>query len=304
MHSHDRTLLASLGFNDPDKKLPRHDLACQYLADKDRSEKLAGLLIGPRIKEGELRIPKEQHPILGDLYFVANQTGRISLLEPSFEVVVNRGSDRFKSTVGFLDLVIPVAVSVEHRGLIQVARKEDGPCVDESGREFGPDDADERIRQIRKCYIHNRPGGFVRLAVSDEEAASIMARVGLTSLPARIYSLEQHPDYPRRKPKFSIDHQEKTARYETIEQIAVEVKIAAVPVGDIIRQIRLYREHFGSTLTSWVAALAFSITPADREMLRSSKIHAIRLGPDFEAWAAEQERIKKNAKFSDDDVLF
>lgn len=32
MHSSDRTLLASLGFADPDKKDKRHTLACQYLA--------------------------------------------------------------------------------------------------------------------------------------------------------------------------------------------------------------------------------------------------------------------------------
>jgi len=32
MHSHKRTLLASLGFNDPDKKDSRHNLGCQYLA--------------------------------------------------------------------------------------------------------------------------------------------------------------------------------------------------------------------------------------------------------------------------------
>jgi hypothetical protein len=32
MHSHSRTLLAKLGFGDVDRKSPRHDLACNYLA--------------------------------------------------------------------------------------------------------------------------------------------------------------------------------------------------------------------------------------------------------------------------------
>lgn len=31
-HAHDRTLLAKLGFADPDKKDARHDLACRYTA--------------------------------------------------------------------------------------------------------------------------------------------------------------------------------------------------------------------------------------------------------------------------------
>ncbi len=31
-HAHDRTLLARLGFDDPDKSEARHDSACFYLA--------------------------------------------------------------------------------------------------------------------------------------------------------------------------------------------------------------------------------------------------------------------------------
>lgn len=34
MYSHNRTLLASAGFADPDKKDPEHDLACRYLSDE------------------------------------------------------------------------------------------------------------------------------------------------------------------------------------------------------------------------------------------------------------------------------
>jgi hypothetical protein len=37
MHAHDRTLIASLGFADPDKKNRRHTLACQYLAQPEVS---------------------------------------------------------------------------------------------------------------------------------------------------------------------------------------------------------------------------------------------------------------------------
>jgi hypothetical protein len=35
MHTHDRTLIASLGFNDPDKKNVLHDLACAYLTQTE-----------------------------------------------------------------------------------------------------------------------------------------------------------------------------------------------------------------------------------------------------------------------------
>lgn len=75
MHSHDRTLLARLGFADPDKKDPRHDYACQYLALPENAERLVRMLAhdAARAKPAKL-----EHPI------------------PSGY-----------TTVGFLDLVVP-----------------------------------------------------------------------------------------------------------------------------------------------------------------------------------------------------
>ena len=40
MHSHDRTLLASMGFADPDRRERRHTLACQYLAEPETALRL------------------------------------------------------------------------------------------------------------------------------------------------------------------------------------------------------------------------------------------------------------------------
>ena len=44
-HTHDRTLLASLGFQDPDKKDRRHTLACQYLCQPEVATRLWGRLV-------------------------------------------------------------------------------------------------------------------------------------------------------------------------------------------------------------------------------------------------------------------
>jgi hypothetical protein len=40
MHSHNRTLISSLGFADPDKANPVHDLACQYLSSRIGTEQM------------------------------------------------------------------------------------------------------------------------------------------------------------------------------------------------------------------------------------------------------------------------
>jgi hypothetical protein len=48
-YSHDRTLLAKFGFADPDKKLPRHDLACAYV--KARASVIAQRIVLPTPEE-------------------------------------------------------------------------------------------------------------------------------------------------------------------------------------------------------------------------------------------------------------
>ncbi len=55
MHSHDRTLIAELGFKDPDKGEPEHDLACNYLASIP--ERLCALALGCKSLAKELNIP-------------------------------------------------------------------------------------------------------------------------------------------------------------------------------------------------------------------------------------------------------
>lgn len=44
MHSHDRTLLARLGFQDPDKRNPLHDRACAYLGEPEQAARLTRLV--------------------------------------------------------------------------------------------------------------------------------------------------------------------------------------------------------------------------------------------------------------------
>lgn len=196
-HSHDRTLLASIGFADPDKKDPMHDLACEYLMQPKQSRRIVELVEPRDVDEG-------------------------LITESSIETVISKGVDQYRTVIGFLD------VKIDWR------RETKGPG--ESGL------------------------------------------------------------------------------------VAIEVKIKPISVGDIIRQISLYREYVvpardftklskpidaatfrdrlkklsssepiqsvaeNRSTTKWVLATAFDIDAGQLGMLEDSGITSIRLGVGFSDW--------------------
>jgi hypothetical protein len=85
-HSHDQTLISRLGFSDPDKKLPRHDMACRYVA---RPEVLQRLLQAP-----------------ADAKY-----------SPQLEVVISKGEGKYRQHVGFVDVMANVVHSF---GVVEV----------------------------------------------------------------------------------------------------------------------------------------------------------------------------------------
>jgi len=80
-HSHDRTLLASLGFSDPDKREPLHDLACEYLAEPIQAQRLVRLACS--VQEDAL----------------IHTNSRL-------EVAISKGEGQYRTTIGFMDLCI------------------------------------------------------------------------------------------------------------------------------------------------------------------------------------------------------
>ncbi len=84
MHSHERTMLAKLGFADADRKEPEHDLACKYLAYEVGERVLESVL--ERDLKRENKVPHET-------------IGRT-------EVHLVKGSGQYATTVGFADVII------------------------------------------------------------------------------------------------------------------------------------------------------------------------------------------------------
>jgi hypothetical protein len=138
-HSYDRTLLARLGFADPDKTDPKHDLACQYLANDEQSRKLA-----------------EQVCEFGRHEWTEKAfSDRVEKAQVSFEVPVSKGEGRYKTTIGFLDLLIKYYIEVLDSSWPDQSYWERRHLVVEV--KSSPVSAQEILRQINLYQEYYRP---------------------------------------------------------------------------------------------------------------------------------------------------
>jgi hypothetical protein len=83
------------------------------------------------------------------------------------------------------------------------------------------------------------------------------------------------------------------------QTINVEVKTTPTKIGDILRQINLYRTFADKQPEiergdMWALAANFPMTEHDVEALRNENIRHLILGDDFEKWCQEQEAIPTN----------
>lgn len=82
-HAHDRTLLASLSFGDPDKKDPLHDLGCQYISQPSVCNAMNIALQ----EGGKLEFDESRCPVL--------------------EAPITKGEGKYKTMIGFIDVTLP-----------------------------------------------------------------------------------------------------------------------------------------------------------------------------------------------------
>lgn len=79
---------------------------------------------------------------------------------------------------------------------------------------------------------------------------------------------------------------DKVGRYKV--SLGIEVKINRCPVGDILRQVALYREHVRD-VDGWCVVTAFDLTATEVAVLTNEKIHHARLGQGFEEFLRHQK---------------
>lgn len=250
-HAYKRTLLASLGFADPDKKESRHDLACQYLATRENCERLANVVIRTRKSLGA-------HPYKSlDMHNRDKFVGEIShelvsVGRPSLEHVVSKGTGQYRNTVGFLDVICPFSITAVRTGEADVY----------AGSEPIPENELDSLR------LRFPPGHMARQR-SITERKTVRQRIGDT------------------RPMVAI----------------IEVKIQPVPIGDILRQINLYREYTIDCLreeypgvhdATWILAAEFPVSQDSADMLRREKIVSVALGKSFAEWIHNRPAPSEN----------
>ncbi len=230
-HSHDRTMLARLGFSDPDKQDPLHDLACRYLVRPTVASKLVRKYMNmedcvPANEEADVLAeylvalgpdhPGPRHRKRYEKAVLASEvaaTGRGEV-----EKHLTKGEGKYRTTIGFIDAVIT--------GKAKCSRM----------RSFWVNGTDEADSGEGADVGHGFAEGFLETPT-----------------------------------------------------VYCEVKIAPVPVGDLVRQIKLYASHVGDELDwraqrVWLAALAYAISEQYAETLAGEGIKCLRLGADFDAY--------------------
>lgn len=281
MHAHDRTLLASLGFADPDKKNPLHDFACQYLALRENHERIAGMFKPNPPARTTCMV---RNMVTGEDAHVEWRGRRkidLSLGSPRLEMPISKGEGRFKTSIGFVDVSLPFDWCITDEGesygweIVKHVEYEEKASHDRPYN-LGEGESVERARFSRSSIGTDRKDLSAAFP-SHVESVKVTYRGGNL-----IYRI---PQCGRAWVACSVENTE----YHTVN---IEVKIGRVNMGDVLRQVALYREYIyvdGYDGSPWFLATPYAIDRTDKATLEGANIRHILLGEKFQRWAAERQ---------------
>lgn len=118
MHSHDRTMIAKLGFADADRKNDEHDLACRYLICPTTSQRLIS----------QLGLDEFRKAVASDLKELNERDARkpfrgLEASQPMIEAIsghteqpIGKGEGQYATTIGFIDALISGRIVAGIRG--------------------------------------------------------------------------------------------------------------------------------------------------------------------------------------------
>lgn len=252
-HSHDRTLIARLGFSDPDKKDSLHDFACQYVVQPEIAKSIANVL------REEVSRKVENNPALtvaiDDCWHVCK----------SCRTVLKAGRDRRSEETHSIKCEAYKTDWVFTRGQLEYPLKEKAAA--------GFIDA-------RLVFDSNPHSGVSCL--NDYCSSGIYQTEWIARKQYKVWIHE-------RKSAENIYCEEKRQIFWARNSVFVEVKVHPVSAGDIIRQINFYR---GFKEGYWVLVAVFPITPDLEQVLREADITAIQLGQGFQDFVLQQRTLR------------
>lgn len=304
MHSFDRTMLAKFGFADPDKKDSRHDLACQYVAQPDVANQLAKVVFDrevrraaywdqtfEEVKGGSLAAVEEiKEEATGPRKDFGQKNHR--LLHARLEGHLQKGEGQYATTVGFIDAMLSYSsdgLRWQHPGerewnvddrfatLVSKLGREDLASALRNLRASYPSDR-EVFSQGGRCYAplnncHRWPANLPAASALLENDGRAVTQLLVAQL--GLWQFHWHPST------------------SATRRIMVEVKITMPDggVGDIIRQLNLYRAYL-KEIHATVALCYFPLDAAHVQTLAKEGIIYVRLGAKFE------EYLKRRAEES------
>ncbi len=256
MHSHDRTFLAKIGFQDPDRKNPRHDLAAAYLSTKTHDI--------VRVVHGKTHSAPTDYIELPQVSFglaVVNE----EVVAQTFtrdhnneeKARIQRASDDLQK----------YATNIKHAICLK-NYKTPHICTLETG------DVHREAPVTRGQAQFAQTIGFTDLRFS----------FWVSSLPEVDYFVDHGALYSRIcgvQTNCNL-----TSKFNTSPSCIVEVKISKDSVGDAVKQLRLYQGILGGAL---VLATDYDLNTSEARLLRQEGIHHIRLGPGFDTWLKESD---------------
>jgi hypothetical protein len=295
MHSHDRTLLAGLGFADPDKREERHDYAVQYLSQPEVAQRLAQSITS-----------KARHfvpPAVTDIH-------------P--EVHIAKGVGQYRSTIGFADLIYDTMVFAEDEVLDSYDY-----YMENLPRKRTEIKSKQFLQWLKEASVEEREQRWPGYKARVEEKVAPMPLTTRTtasglvlespeinhhdsfwgrSIAQELWECEVEVEFVKfatwahsrkgQRPHLEFTDGRWIERESAFEahgdrtRIVLEIKIQPIPCGQIVRQMRLYGSYLEAR--QWAVLTAFDISRADAAMLRTVGLHHYKLGASFEEFCARQ----------------
>ncbi len=259
MHSHNRTLIAKLGFADSDKKSPRHDLACQYVIEPEQLATLA-----------RLAWPQYSSPAPSGDEALA-WYGAAMLLQ--CRICADGSVKRIGSLISDS---VDVEAWARLDDVVSLCRK-----AQKSPLKYGPRSWCAPVAKSGRLETPIQKGiGQYTTTVGFVDAHATVMRHSYERLEI------SQARFNESEVQFGGEPERVAAK------LCIEVKIGPVSAAEILRQIRFYAEYFHVDRVEspkWIAVTDFGLDADGVRMLRSHGVVHVRLGRGFEQYLEQRE---------------